>query len=547
MDRREFGRRLLEASALLGLRTLVPRASVGVLGATLAACSSREGSPDPSTPGAHSPVIIVGSGYGAAVTAMRLTQRGIPVTLIEKGRLWDKPGSDGLVFCSNIAPDERAMWFQETTAAVVKKFMGFPTSFPVPKKAGVLQVHHYPNMDVYGGCGVGGGSLVNMAMYVTPVRELLARTLPGVDMDEMYDLYYPRAKSVLGTNKISEAFFQSTPWYQYVRVGDADARSIGIEPFFLESGYDYAYMEQEANDLVPKSALNNEAGFGNNYGKKSLDKTYLAEAMSTGLLTILSLHPVKRIERASDGGFVVTCDEIDVDGNVLATKALTCKRLFVCAGSVGTTELLVRARETGALPDLNEAIGTGWGPNSDIFVGRTQKDSVMTGDKISMVPATGIRTLDHEGKPFFSMSIPFPAGFETHISFSICMTENREAGRFSYDAATDSAQLVWAASQQEPAVRAARSVFDRMNIASGSSYRSEFFDSDFGTTSTYHSLGGCPLNQATDGYGRITAYPGLYVIDGSLIPVTLGANPALTITALSERNIERILAEDFRV
>ena len=45
---------------------------------------------------------------------------------------------------------------------------------------GVLQVRHFPNMDVYGGCGVGGGSLVNMAMYVTPVRELLARTLPAV-------------------------------------------------------------------------------------------------------------------------------------------------------------------------------------------------------------------------------------------------------------------------------------------------------------------------------------------------------------------------------
>jgi len=492
------------------------------------------------------PVIIVGSGYGAAVTALRLTEKGFRVTLIEKGRLWDTPGADGLIFCSNVSPDERAMWFQETTAAVVKKFLGFPTSFPVPKKAGVLQVHHYPNMDVYGGCGVGGGSLVNMAMYVTPVRELLARTLPGVDMDEMYDRYYPLAKSMLGTSKISEAFFQSTPWYQYVRVGDADARSIGIEPFFLESGYDYAYMEREALDLVPKSALNNEAGFGNNYGKKSLDKTYLAEAMGTGLLTILSLHPVRRIDRAGDGGFVVTCDEIDVDGNVLATKQLTSKSLFLCGGSVGTTELLLRARETGALPDLNDAIGTGWGPNSDIFVGRTQRDAVLTGDKISMVPATGIRTVDHEGKPFFSMSIPFPAGFETHISFAICMTESREAGHFRYDPATDSAELVWSASQQDPAVQAARFVYDQMNAASGSTYRSEFFDADFGTTSTYHSLGGCPLNQATDGYGRITAYPGLYVVDGSLIPVTLGANPSLTITALAERNIARILAEDFR-
>ena len=549
MHRREFGRRLFAASALLGLRTVVPRA--GVLGSMTAACSSRpeharEGSPDASTPGAHSSVIIIGSGYGAAVAALRLTEKGIPVTIIEKGRLWDMPGADGLVFCNNMMPDGRAMWFREETAGPVKNFMGFPTGLPIPKQAGVLQMRQYPNMDVFGGCGVGGGSLVNMAMYVTPVRDVLARTLPGVDMNEMYDQFYPMAKSVLGTNTIAESFFQSTPWYQYVRVADADARAIGLEPFFLESGYDYAYMEQEAQDLVPKSALNNEGGYGNNYGKRSLDKTYLAEALGTGLLTVLSLHTVKRIERAPDGSYVVTCDEIDIDGNVLETKELTGRSLFLGAGSVGSTELLVRARETGTLPDLNESIGTGWGPNSDIFVARTQLESVLTGAMISMVPATGFRTTDHEGKPFFSMPIPFPTGFETHISFAICMTESREAGHFTYDAATDSAQLVWSASQQDPAVQAARSIYDQLNASSGSSYRADFFEgSEFGTTSTYHSLGGCPLNEATDGYGRIAAYPGLYVIDGSLIPVTLGANPALTVTALAERNMARIVAEDF--
>ncbi|MEY4582210.1 MAG: hypothetical protein RL701_6913 [Pseudomonadota bacterium] len=58
-------------------------------------------------------------------------------------------------------------------------------------------------------------------------------------------------------------------------------------------------------------------------------------------------------------------------------------------------------------------------------------------------------------------------------------------------------------------------------------------------------VGGCPLGRATDPYGRVPNYPGLYIMDGSLLPVGIGANPSLTITALSERNIERILAEDF--
>jgi cholesterol oxidase len=176
-----------------------------------------------------------------------------------------------------------------------------------------------------------------------------------------------------------------------------------------------------------------------------------------------------------------------------------------------------------------------------------QKDTVLTGDKVSTVPATGFHTTDQDGRPVFSMPIPLPAGIETHISWAITMTESREAGTFKYDPVNDSALLVWSAAQQDEAVAATRAVYDQINDAVGSTYDTDFNDgNDFGTTSTYHSLGGCPLGEATDSYGRIKAYPGLYVIDGSLIPVTLGANPSLTITALAERNMERILAEDFR-
>jgi len=52
------------------------------------------------------------------------------------------------------------------------------------------------------------------------------------------------------------------------------------------------------------------------------------------------------------------------------------------------------------------------------------------------------------------------------------------------------------------------------------------------------------LNQATDNYGRLPEYPGLYVMDGSLIPGSTGVNPFVTITALAERNIEQIIATD---
>ena len=62
---------------------------------------------------------------------------------------------------------------------------------------------------------------------------------------------------------------------------------------------------------------------------------------------------------------------------------------------------------------------------------------------------------------------------------------------------------------------------------------------------TYHPLGGAVLNKATDNYGRLAGYQGLYAIDGSLIPGNTSVNPFVTITALAERNIEKIVATDF--
>lgn len=61
---------------------------------------------------------------------------------------------------------------------------------------------------------------------------------------------------------------------------------------------------------------------------------------------------------------------------------------------------------------------------------------------------------------------------------------------------------------------------------------------------THHPLGGCVLGRATDAYGRVKGYPRLYVTDGSLVPGSIGVNPFVTITALAERTMARVLAED---
>lgn len=514
--------------------------------------------PDASTDGAdsgsaiatggHSDVIVVGSGYGGAVIAKRLTEKGVSVLMLEMGRFWNTPGTDGKVFCNPSNPDGRAMWFQDNTSVVTTKLSPIPASQSIPEQAGVLAVIETPDMSVYCGRGVGGGSLVNMAMLVTPPQSVLQSVLPSVDAAQMLSTYYPRALGMLDANIVALDFFSTTPWYQYCRTGYQAAQAAGFDAEFLPSGYDYSYMEKEAAGLVPTSALGGEAGFGNNYGKKSLDKTYLADALATGKLTIESLAVVKDIQQNPDGTYLVVADSIDIDGNLLARKEVTCTRLFLCGGAMGTTGLLVRARETGALPNLNAQVGTGWGPNSDIFLMRSNTLSNPTGAQVSTVPATGFRTTDQSGKAVFSMDIPFPIGIETYISFNIVMTQNPESGYFRYNPLTDAAELQWSESQNAPAVASAQYVFDKINAATGSSYKTNALGGKtFQDTATYHCVGGCPLGQATDDYGRVNGYTNLYISDGSLIPRGIVANPALTIAALTERNIERILAEDFKL
>ena len=106
--------------------------------------------------------------------------------------------------------------------------------------------------------------------------------------------------------------------------------------------------------------------------------------------------------------------------------------------------------------------------------------------------------------------------------------------------------LTWQTAQNQPSINAAKRVFDAINAKQGTVYRTDLFGvyKTWGDDLTYHPLGGCVLNQATDNYGRLPGYPGLYVVDGSLIPGSTGVNPFVTITALAERNVEHIIATD---
>ncbi|MGV9414739.1 GMC oxidoreductase [Nocardia sp. NPDC003693] len=489
--------------------------------------------------------LVIGSGYGGAVAALRLAQAGINVSVVEMGMSWDQAGSDGNVFCKMISPDGRSTWLSDKTDQPIKQVMGIPIDKSVPRYTGVLASEKFSGIRVYQGRGIGGGSLVNGGMAVTPKQEYFGSILPSVDAGEMYSTYYPRANATLGVNSIDSAWFDSAECYQYARVGRKQAERSGFAAPFVPNVYDFNYMKQEQAGTATRSALDGEVIYGNNHGKRSLDKTYLATAVGTGKVGITVLHTVTAVSPA-DGGYKVEMKQLDTSGNTVATKSVVAEKVFFAAGSVGTSKLLVTMKATGKLGNLPDTIGTGWGNNGNVMTARQNHAWDATGKLQSAIPVLGIDNWADSGGRAFAEVAPFPAGLETFASLYLAITQNPNRAKFTYNSGTGGVDLNWQRSWNEPSIAAGKRIFDKINKKEGTIYRVDLFggQKQWNDELTYHPLGGCVLNQSTDNYGRLPGYQGLYVIDGSLIPGLTTVNPFVTITALAERNIENIIAND---
>ncbi|MGP4023911.1 GMC oxidoreductase [Actinomadura sp. 3N407] len=517
---------------------------LGLLGRTGHARATTTAAAGPIGNGAHVPALIVGTGYGGSVAALRLAQAGVPVHMIEMGMAWDTPGSDGKIFANTRTPDYRSYWLRTRTKQPLSNFLGFPLDKNVPRYTGILDAEDFSGITVYQGRGVGGGSLVNGGMAVTPQRDRFGYVLPSVDANEMYNVYYPRANAGLGVNQIDRAWFDSTDCYQYARVGRKHAQRSGFDFVYVPNVYDFGYMEQEAAGNVPRSALDAEILYGNNHGKKSLQQTYLAQAKATGRITISPLHRVTSVSPASGGGYTVVMEQLNTGGDVTGTKTVTADRVFFAAGSVGTSKLLVKLKATGALPNLNNEVGKGWGDNGNVMCGRANHMWDATGRLQSSIPTAGIDNWDAGGA--FAEVAPLPTGIETYASFYLSITKNPHRAAFSWNAGAGRVDLNWQTAWKQQGIDMAKSIFDKINRKEGTIYRTDLFGTYkiWGDHLTYHPLGGAVLNKATDNYGRLHGYSGLYAIDGSLIPGNTSVNPFVTITALAERNIEKIITTD---
>jgi cholesterol oxidase len=504
-----------------------------------------------SRPGArrHYTAIVVGSGYGGGVSALRLGQAGMDTLILEKGRLWDSPDADGKRFSRMLPADTRAGWFTKVPPSLVPSFMGVSIEAvaqrvpsPQPVQAGICEKVAHGSHNVFRGIAVGGGSMVNAGIAAVPTPAQVHETFPDFDTSQFLGTYIERAKSMLRINYRDMDWFEHTPWYQYARVGRQYATAAGYTVDYNGSSYSFDYMKKEEAGEVPRSALDFEQQYGNNYGRfGSVDQTYIAAALATGKVTLKPLTEVTGIGREPSGEYVVSTREIDRWGNEVARDEFGCERLHLNAGVLGTTKLLLRARDSGALPDLSEQIGRGYGNNGDVMVAHMLNETDPAGTQQSLMGMINLDGRNDPDNPVYASIFSIPLPVETHALGYYVMVKTGDRADITYDQGSDSISIGWPEGYTEHLTARARAVFDKVTQANGVDYRDDIFEGEIFAPNTVHPLGGCVRGNATDAYGRIKGYDKLYVNDASLIPGYLGCNPYLTITALAERNIEGIL------
>ena len=481
------------------------------------------------------PIIIIGSGYGAAVTALRLCEAGKKVLILEMGVNWKE---SGIPYSGLLKPGRSAAWLRRRTIAP------FMNIFPLKPFTGALDKLNFKNIDVWVGRGVGGGSIVNGGMAVIPRENYFKEVFPDLDAEKFYNFYFPLARKELKVNSIDEHFVKDCPYYKFNRVGETEARKAGFKTVRVPNVYDFKYMEREYKNEVPRSALNTEVIYGNNHGKNSLDKTYLEKALATGNLEIMDLHCVDMITKNDDKSYKLNVREIDTSGETLADKIFRCQKLVLGAGTMGTLKLLLSAQAVNNFP-LHETVGKNWGNNGNFMTGRNwvRPLSGGTGALQSTIPVGAIDNWDDNEHSFFTEIAPLPMGLDVATALYLLINRVDKKGSVTYDKMRNKLVLDWNESHTLKMKANADYFVRKMNRANGGTRSHLLFNNGFGANICYHPLGGCVLGQSTNLYGKLKEHDNLYVIDGSLIPGTIGVNPFMTITAIAEYCIENLIRQ----
>ncbi|MGW0324226.1 GMC oxidoreductase [Nocardia sp. NPDC003183] len=501
-------------------------------------------------------VIVVGSGFGGSVTALRLTEKGYRVGVLESGRRWD-------------AED-----FPKTNWNIPKAIWAPRLGLTGPQRISALG-----KCLVFSGSGVGGGSLIYGNTLYEPLPEFYRDRAWAHITDWKSELapYYDQASRMLGVVENPRVGPKDDVLLQVARdlkVADTFHRThVGV--FFNEGSEGVEVDDPYFGGAGPRRAgciHCSECFTGCKHNAKNTTTlNYLHLAESNGA----QVHPLTTVTSvAPDGAGGYRVETVQSNGWVRKQRrTFTAQQVVFAAAALGTQKLLHKLRSDGTLPELSSRVGELTRSNSEAIIGVTSKSrrdfaqGVAITSSIHPEPQTHVEVCTY-GKgqnALFLQTVPMidggafrflrlllsmvlhPVQFlrsqnahgASERSVILLVMQSLDNSLTSY---LKGKRLVTKQGSGEPNPEWIPMAHDiaRRYAAESDGITGNIATDIFNIPATAHYIGGCTIGDShetgvIDPYQRVYGYPGLHIADGSAITANLGVNPSLTITAQAER------------
>jgi cholesterol oxidase len=528
--------------------------------------------------------VVIGSGFGGSVSAMRLSEKGYRVLILERGKRFrdqDFPHTNWIFW--------KYLWM------------------PALRCFGILQIRPFKDVIVLQGCGVGGGSLG----YANVLMKPEARFFEAPAWQKMADWktvlrpFYELAGQMLGVTP-NPHMWPADHWMKEVASGfgrEDTFRPTEVGVFFAAPGEE----GQEVGDPYfggegpPRKGCNHCGGcmIGCRYNaKNTLEKNYLyfAEKWGSQIRAESEVQDVRPLPAGQlDGARYEVVYRSASAWFHKPQRRVRARSVVFSAGSLGTLNLLFRCRDiTRSLPNLSPRLGEMVRTNSEALLGGIARDFKTDFSKgiaiTSIFKADEVTAIEPVRYPAGSSLMRFLGGPLTELDNSFLIRLIRglvEIILHPLDFYRSQIKSGW--SQRTTIILVMQTEDNRLRMRLGRSFLTLFrrnlvsqvdeqesipkkidighqvtrkFASlsnciPAGTVTegllnipmTAHILGGCPFGEdASQGVVgldcQIHNYPGLYAVDGSIVPGNPGVNPSLTITALAEYAMSQVLAKE---
>lgn len=514
--------------------------------------------------------LVVGSGFGGSVSALRLVEKGYSVRVLERGKRY------------------RADDFPETNWNLAKSIW-----MPAAKCFGILRLTLFSDVFVLSGAGVGGGSLVYAnTLYVPPDRFFEAPQWRSMkDWRAALMPHYRTAQFMLG---VTQNHFEGEADHTLREIADGLGKGesyvttpVGVyfgkpgvrakDPFFGGKGPDRAGCTLCGGCMV---GCRHDA-------KNTLDKNYLYFAEQLGA-EVVPMRTVVDVKALAGGGYEVTHER---SGAWVARDRQTvrARNVMLSAGVLGTVKLLLECRARGSLPNVSKQLGERVRTNSEAILGvvsgkkntNWSKGIAITSsihpDENTHVEVVRysegsdalapLATLLTDGGPGLPRPLKYAKNVVSHpIDFVKSLWPFGMAKKGVFLLVMQTLDNSIALKMRRRWFRLWREALDTDHgagepnptyIPLGNEIARVFAGKSQGVAyssipevlldvpTTAHILGGAAIGPdaehgVVDGKNEVFGHPGLYVCDGSMMPANLGVNPSLTITALTEHAMAQV-------